>query len=46
MPGEVLEAPGYFRVCLTASQDMVERSLPAFAEVGDALAQGGLKQTG
>lgn len=40
MPGEVLEAPGHFRICLTASQDMIERSLPVFAEVGSELLAG------
>jgi len=33
LPGQVMEAPGYFRICLTASETMVERALPAFAEV-------------
>jgi aspartate aminotransferase len=33
MPGSVLELPGYFRLSLTASDDMVERSLPAFGAV-------------
>jgi aspartate aminotransferase len=31
MPGAMLEAPGYFRISLSASDDMVERSLPGFA---------------
>ena len=35
LPGHVMEAPGYFRISLTASQDMVERSLPAFTEVAE-----------
>ncbi|MEM7223455.1 MAG: aminotransferase class I/II-fold pyridoxal phosphate-dependent enzyme [Pseudomonadota bacterium] len=30
MPGTVCGAPGYFRICLTASLDMLQRSLPAF----------------
>jgi aspartate aminotransferase len=30
MPGSLLEAPGSFRISLTASDDMVERSLPVF----------------
>ena len=34
MPGTVMNAPGYFRISLTASDAMVERSLPAFREVG------------
>jgi aspartate aminotransferase len=37
MPGRVMEAPGWFRVCLTASDAMIERSLPAFAEVAALL---------
>lgn len=31
LPGSVVELPGYFRVSLTASDAMVERSIPAFA---------------
>lgn len=31
LPGEVLGAPGWFRICLTASDAMVERALPSFA---------------
>jgi aspartate aminotransferase len=31
MPGTILNAPGYFRISLTASDQMVERSLDAFA---------------
>ncbi len=31
LPGTMLELPGTFRISLTASDDMVERSLPAFA---------------
>ena len=31
MPGEVLELPGYFRLSLTANDDMVERALPGLA---------------
>ncbi len=34
MPGTILNAPGYFRISLTASDAMVERALPAFAAVG------------
>lgn len=30
MPGAMLELPGYFRISLTATEDMIERSLPAF----------------
>jgi aspartate aminotransferase len=31
LPGHVIELPGYFRICLTATDEMVERSLPVFA---------------
>ncbi|MGH4020180.1 MAG: aminotransferase class I/II-fold pyridoxal phosphate-dependent enzyme [Pseudonocardiaceae bacterium] len=31
LPGHVVELPGYFRISLTATDEMVERSLPAFA---------------
>jgi aspartate aminotransferase len=34
LPGSLTNAPGYFRVSLTASDEMVERALPAFREVG------------
>jgi aspartate aminotransferase len=30
-PGAVFETPGYFRICLTATDEMCERALPAFA---------------
>lgn len=30
MPGNVPEAPGYFRICLTGNDEMVERALPIF----------------
>jgi len=33
MPGELMRAPDYFRIRLTASDDMVERALPVFAAV-------------
>jgi aspartate aminotransferase len=39
MPGSVMNAPGYFRICLTASDEMVERALPAFAAVGELAAE-------
>lgn len=32
LPGVLFETPGFFRISLTANEDMVERSLPAFAE--------------
>ena len=30
MPGKMLESPGYFRLSLTASDDMIDRALPGF----------------
>ena len=33
MPGSLLEAPGYFRISLTASDAMIDRALPVFAQV-------------
>jgi aspartate aminotransferase len=38
MPGKVFELPGWFRISLTASDDMVERSLPGFAKALSELA--------
>jgi len=38
MPGSFLDLPGYFRLSLTATDDMIERSLPGFAR---AIAQSG-----
>jgi len=38
MPGSVLQTPDYFRLCLTASDAMVERALPAFRDVAAGLA--------
>jgi aspartate aminotransferase len=31
MPGEMFETPGFFRICLTATEETCERSLPGFA---------------
>lgn len=36
MPGEMFETPGFFRLCLTATEETCEQSLPGFAA---ALAQ-------
>lgn len=36
MPGSILGAPDHFRISLTASDAMVERALPAFAESASA----------
>lgn len=33
MPGSILNAPKYFRLSLTASDEMVDRALPTFVEV-------------
>ena len=32
LPGSAMNAPGHFRISLTASDEMVERALPAFLE--------------
>ncbi|QCB96581.1 aminotransferase class I/II-fold pyridoxal phosphate-dependent enzyme [Arthrobacter sp. PAMC25564] len=32
LPGVLFETPGYFRMSLTASEEMIQRSLPVFAE--------------
>jgi aspartate aminotransferase len=34
MPGAVMNAPGYMRISLTASDEMIERARPAFDAVG------------
>ncbi len=34
MPGSLMDRPDWFRISLTASDAMVEKSLPAFAELG------------
>lgn len=31
LPGTVFETPGFFRICLTATDEMCERALPTFA---------------
>jgi aspartate aminotransferase len=30
LPGSIVELPGYLRICLTASDEMIDRSLPVF----------------
>jgi hypothetical protein len=30
LPGSVFEMPGYFRISLTANDEMIERALPGF----------------
>jgi aspartate aminotransferase len=33
LPGQACDMPGYFRLCLTATDEMIDRALPAFARV-------------
>ncbi len=33
LPGSMMSEPDFFRISLTASDEMVERALPAFAEI-------------
>jgi aspartate aminotransferase len=40
LPGNVVELPGYFRISLTASDDMIRRALPAFEAVLHAVRTG------
>jgi aspartate aminotransferase len=35
MPGTVVEQPGYFRISLTANDEMIERALPGFEKAMD-----------
>ncbi|HYN38111.1 MAG TPA: aminotransferase class I/II-fold pyridoxal phosphate-dependent enzyme [Rhodospirillales bacterium] len=35
LPGSLMNAPEYLRICLTASDDMVDRALPAFAALAE-----------
>jgi aspartate aminotransferase len=37
LPGRIMEVPDHFRISLTASEPMIERSLPVFAEVAQAI---------
>jgi aspartate aminotransferase len=37
LPGALVETPGYFRISLTATEDMIEHSLPVFEEAFKAL---------
>jgi aspartate aminotransferase len=34
-PGKLIEMPGYFRISLTANDDMIERAIPRFGAVFD-----------
>lgn len=36
LPGSLMNAPAYFRISLTASDDMVERALPVFRDLAHA----------
>ncbi len=40
MPGRVMGSPDHFRISLTASDPMVERSLPIFADVAETMRNG------
>ncbi len=40
MPGRMFETPGYFRICLTATMESVEASLPRFAAALTASGRG------
>jgi aspartate aminotransferase len=39
LPGTVVEAPGWFRISLTASDEMVERGLAGFGRALDRATQ-------
>jgi aspartate aminotransferase len=41
LPGTIVEAPGWFRISLTASDEMVERGLPGFRAAFEAATAGG-----
>jgi aspartate aminotransferase len=40
MPGSILKAPEYLRISLTASDEMIDRALPAFAALSEATMAG------
>jgi aspartate aminotransferase len=40
LPGTIVEVPGWFRISLTASDEMVERALPAFAAAFEEATRG------
>ena len=42
LPGEVVEVPGLFRISLTASDEMVERSLAGFERARTRASRGAL----
>jgi aspartate aminotransferase len=33
MPGSIMGVPGWFRMCLTASEEMVERAVPVLESI-------------
>lgn len=33
LPGSAVELPGFFRISLTATEEMIERALPVFLDV-------------
>jgi aspartate aminotransferase len=37
LPGTVVEMPAHFRISLTATDDMIDRALPVFAEVREKM---------
>ena len=39
MPGTLFDCPGHFRLCLTATEAMIERALPGFGSVAASLAR-------
>jgi aspartate aminotransferase len=41
LPGFIFETPGFFRICLTATDAMIDRGLPAFAAAIAAVGQRG-----
>jgi aspartate aminotransferase len=40
LPGVAVEMPGYFRISLTATDEMIDRALPVFAELRSEVAAG------
>jgi aspartate aminotransferase len=43
LPGRLFELPGWFRISLTANDDMVERALPGFERAVESVRVGKLK---
>jgi aspartate aminotransferase len=40
LPGTIVEVPGWFRISLTASDEMVERGLPGFRAAFEEASRG------